>query len=67
VTSSVWSQVCSTTDALVREAIAVIGRLEPKPGRRFVNVERNIVMPDVLVVQVGKGANVRFRAQINPR
>ena len=59
-------QLCSTTDALVREAIAVIARLEPKPGRRFVNVERNIVIPDVLVVQVGKGANARFRAQINP-
>ena len=59
-------QLCSTTDALVREAIGVIGRLEPKPGRRFVNVERNIVIPDVLVVQVGKGVNTRFRAQINP-
>ena len=59
-------QLCSTTDALVREAIALIGRLEPKPGRRFVNVERNIVIPDVLVVQVGKGAQTRFRAQINP-
>jgi RNA polymerase sigma-54 factor len=59
-------QLCSTTDALVREAIGVIGRLEPKPGRRFVSVERNIVIPDVLVVQVGKGANTRFRAQINP-
>ena len=42
-------QVCSTTDALVREAIALIARLEPKPGRRFVDVERNIVVPDVLV------------------
>ena len=59
-------QLCSTTDALVREAITLIGRLEPKPGRRFVNVERNIVIPDVLVVQVGKGANTRFRARINP-
>ena len=59
-------QLCATSDALVREAIALIGRLEPKPGRRFVNVERNIIIPDVLVVQVGKGANTRFRAQINP-
>jgi len=33
----------------VREAIALIARLEPKPGRRFVDVERNIVVPDVLV------------------
>ena len=59
-------QLCAAPDALVREAIAVIGRLEPKPGRRFVNVERNIVIPDVLVVKVGKGAQTRFRAQINP-
>ena len=29
------------SDALVREAIARIARLEPKPGRRFVDVERN--------------------------
>jgi len=59
-------QVCGAADALVREAITLIGRLEPKPGRRFVNVERNVVIPDVLVVQVGKGAQTRFRAQINP-
>ena len=60
------TQVCSASDAAVREAITLIGRLEPKPGRRFVNVERNVIIPDVLVVQVGKGANARFRAQINP-
>ncbi len=59
-------QVCAANDASIREAITVIGRLEPKPGRRFVNVERNIVIPDVLVVQVGKGAQMRFRAQVNP-
>ncbi len=58
-------QLCSATDVLVREAIAVIGRLEPKPGRRFVNVERNVVVPDVLVIRIGKGAQTRFRAQIN--
>jgi RNA polymerase sigma-54 factor len=61
------SQVCSASDTSIKEAIALIARLEPKPGRRFVNVERNIVIPDVLVVQVGKGANVKFRAQINPQ
>ena len=59
-------QLCVAPDAAVREAIALIGRLEPKPGRRFVNVERNIVVPDILVVKVGKGAQLRFRAQINP-
>ena len=59
-------QLCGATDAAVRDAIALIGRLEPKPGRRFVNVERNVVIPDVLVVKLGKGAQTRFRAQINP-
>ncbi len=57
------------SDALVREAIAVIARLEPKPGRRFVDVERNIVVPDVLVTQVSnpnKAAQVKFRVMLNP-
>ncbi len=60
------AQLCGSSDAAVREALVQIARLEPKPGRRFVNVERNIIVPDVLVVQVGKGAQPRFRAQINP-
>ena len=57
--------LCDASDAAVREAIALVGRLEPKPGRRCVNVERNIVVPDVLVVQVGKGSQARFRVQLN--
>ena len=57
--------LCNASDAALREAIALIGRLEPKPGRRFVSVERNIVVPDVLVVQVGKGSQARFRVQLN--
>ncbi len=60
------TQLCRASDAEVREAIALIGHLEPKPGRRFVNVERNIVVPDVLVVRVGKGAQARFQARLNP-
>jgi RNA polymerase sigma-54 factor len=58
--------LCGGTDTLIREAIALIGRLEPKPGRRFVDVERNIVVPDVLVASVGKGASQKFRVLINP-
>jgi RNA polymerase sigma-54 factor len=57
------------SDAQVREAIARIARLEPKPGRRFVDVERNVVVPDVLVVQTGKtagGMAPKFRVQLNP-
>ena len=57
--------LCGGTDAVVRDAIALIGRLEPKPGRRFVNVERNVVVPDVLVIQVGTGTLAKFRVQLN--
>jgi RNA polymerase sigma-54 factor len=59
------AQLCACTDAEVREAIALIGHLEPKPGRRFVDVERNVVVPDVLVVKVGKGAQAKFKVQLN--
>ena len=55
------------SDALVREAIAWIARLEPKPGRRFIDVERNIVVPDVLVTAINKpGATPKFKVQLNP-
>jgi len=56
------------SDALVRDAITLISRLEPKPGRRFVDVERNIVVPDVLVVAVtsARSAAPKFRVMLNP-
>jgi RNA polymerase sigma-54 factor len=60
-------QLGAGTDAQIREAIAFIGRLEPKPGRRFVDVERNVVVPDVLVVSIGKVAgSPRFKVMLNP-
>jgi RNA polymerase sigma-54 factor len=59
-------QLCGDSDADVRAAIGLITRLEPKPGRRFVNVERNIVVPDVLVSKAGRGGQARFRVQLNP-
>src|SRR6478735_6770008 len=60
------SQLCGDSDAQVRAAIALITRLEPKPGRRFVDVERNIIIPDVLVTKAGRGQQARFRVQLNP-
>jgi RNA polymerase sigma-54 factor len=63
------AHLCGGTDAQTREAIAWIARLEPKPGRRFIDVLRNIVVPDVLVIPIGKLANSvqpRFRVQLNP-
>jgi RNA polymerase sigma-54 factor len=59
-------QLCGSDEAAVREALALIARLEPKPGRRFVEVERNVVVPDVLVARVGSGAQAQFRVQLNP-
>ncbi len=58
--------LCHASDATVRAAIALIGRLEPKPGRRFVNVERNIIVPDVLVTKIGSGTQVKFQVRLNP-
>ena len=57
--------LCDCTDAATRDAIMLIGRLEPKPGRRFVNVERNVLVPDVLVTQVGTGTLAKFKVQLN--
>ncbi|MFD1710567.1 RNA polymerase factor sigma-54 [Ottowia sp. GY511] len=50
----------------VRAAMQLIATLEPKPGRRFADVERNIVVPDVIVSVSGSGAQQRFRVQLNP-
>ena len=58
------AQITGQSDANLRAAIALITRLEPKPGRRFVDTERNIVVPDVLVTKTGRGG--KFRVQLNP-
>src|SRR5436190_2211142 len=59
-------QLCGETEAQVKAGIGLITRLEPKPGRRFIDVERNVVVPDVLVTKVSRGAQMRFRVQLNP-
>jgi RNA polymerase sigma-54 factor len=61
------SQLCGFSDAVIKSAIGVIGRLDPKPGRRFVNVERNVVVPDVIVVKVGWGFKVTLNSNVMPR
>lgn len=60
------AQLCGDGEAAVRAAIGLITRLEPKPGRRFIDVERNVIVPDVIVTKVGRGAQSRFRVQLNP-
>ena len=53
-------------DAEVRAALQFIARLEPKPGRRFVQAEQNIIVPDVIVTPVRRGTATQFRVQLNP-
>ncbi|HWI10629.1 MAG TPA: RNA polymerase factor sigma-54, partial [Burkholderiaceae bacterium] len=33
---------------------------------RFVDVERNVVIPDVIVTRIGHGTSARFRVMLNP-
>jgi RNA polymerase sigma-54 factor len=60
-------QNCDLDDAVAREAIALIQRLEPKPGRRFIETDRNIVIPDVIVSKAGEGFKVALNPAVMPR
>ena len=60
------AHLCGAGEAEIKAAMALIVRLEPKPGRRFGNTDRNVVVPDVLVTQVGRAGQPRFRVQLNP-
>ncbi len=59
--------LCGADDETVRAALAAIARLEPKPGRRFVDVERNVVVPDVIVTRAGRGFKVILNPEVMPR
>jgi RNA polymerase sigma-54 factor len=59
--------LCGFPEAVIKGAIAVIGRLDPKPGRRFVNVERNLIVPDVIVTKAGRGFKVALNRDVMPR
>jgi RNA polymerase sigma-54 factor len=61
------SYLCGFPEDVIKRAIAVIARLDPKPGRRFVNVERNLVVPDVIVVKSGRGFKVSLNSEVMPR
>ena len=55
-----------STDAQVRAALQFVARLEPKPGRRFVQAEQNIIVPDVIVSALRRAGAPQFRVQLNP-
>ncbi len=62
------AQVVGGSETDLKAALALIARLEPKPGRRFVDVERQIVIPDVIVTQQGhdRQGQPKFRVMLNP-
>ena len=64
------TQACGHGEERTRAAMALIARLEPRPGRRFADVERNIVVPDVIVRKAargnGQGGQNHFTVQLNP-
>ncbi len=62
------AQAVAASEALVKAAMALIARLEPKPGRRFVDVQGQEVVPDVIVSRAGvdRTGLMRFRVQLNP-
>jgi RNA polymerase sigma-54 factor len=59
--------LCGIDDETARAALGVIARLEPKPGRRFIDVERNVVVPDVIVTRAGRGFKVILNPDVMPR
>lgn len=54
--------------AHIKAAMQLIATLEPKPGRQFADVERNIIVPDVLVqANAGRDAQQRpWVVSLNP-
>ncbi|MDA8446170.1 RNA polymerase factor sigma-54 [Paracidovorax valerianellae] len=60
------AQACGGGEERTRLAMALIARLEPRPGRAFVEVERNIIVPDVIVKKIGRGTQQNFSVQLNP-
>jgi RNA polymerase sigma-54 factor len=61
------AQLCGFSEDEIKNAISLIAQLDPKPGRRFVNVERNVVIPDVIVIKVGRVFKVTLNSDVMPR
>jgi len=58
---------CGLDAEAVRAGLALINRLEPKPGRRFADAERNVIVPDVIVTRAGRGFKVQLNPDVMPR
>lgn len=61
------SHLCDFPEDVIKGAMGVIARLDPKPGRRFANVERNLIVPDVIVAKSGRGFKVSLNTEVMPR
>jgi RNA polymerase sigma-54 factor len=61
------THLCNFPEDVIKGAMGVIARLDPKPGRRFANVERNLIVPDVIVVKSGRGFKVTLNSDVMPR
>jgi RNA polymerase sigma-54 factor len=59
------AQLTQANAEQIKAAIAVIAKLEPKPARQFAQVERNIVIPDVIVRAEKRRGQIAFVAQLN--
>lgn len=60
---------CGDSEECIRSAMALIARLEPRPGRRFADVERNFIVPDVIVRKQARKSSdgqLQFSVQLNP-
>lgn len=63
------TQACGASEERTRAAMALIARLEPRPGRRFADLERNVIVPDVIVKKAGRAnreGSPHFIVQLNP-
>jgi RNA polymerase sigma-54 factor len=60
------AQLCAASADDIKAAIGIIAKLEPKPARQFAQVERNIVVPDVIVRAEKRRGQTVFVAQLNP-
>ena len=63
------AQACGCNEERIRVAMALIARLEPKPGRRFADLDRNIIVPDVIVRKAAgrlREGSAQFVVQLNP-
>jgi RNA polymerase sigma-54 factor len=54
-------------EATVKAAQALIIACEPKPGRPFVQAERLVVVPDVIIVKSGRNWKVTLNPDVMPK